>query len=136
MTKINAEDFSIDKVNKKDFKQSVIKRSNLTNEFTLQDVEDHLSELERAEKELVSQIKLSTAVVGNVERNHPMVSKMSPEQLNAAAYLAETNKIISDSEKKLKGIRQTKKNYKEVIDTIYTKFGFVESNILENEPAK
>jgi paraquat-inducible protein B len=130
MTKVNAEDFSISKQNKTNFKKSIIQRSNLTNEFTLEDIENHLTELNRLEKELASQIKLSTAVVGNVERNHPFVSKMSDEALNAAAYLFETKKIISDSEKKLKSVKQTKKNYKEVIDTIYKKFGFVESNVL------
>ena len=129
MTKVNAEDFSIAKANKKDFKKAVIQRSNLTNEFTLEDIETHQVELDRLEKELTAQIKLSTAVVGNVERNHPFVSKMSDEALNAAAYLAETKNILRDAEKKLKEVKQTKKNYKEVVDTIYKKFGFVESSL-------
>ena len=124
MTKVNAEDFSIAKADKKDFKRSVIQRSNLTNEFTIEAIESHQVELERLEKELTSQIKLSTAVVGNVERNHRLVSKMTDEQLNAAAYLAETKKILSASERKLKEVRQAKRNYKDVLETIYTKFGF------------
>jgi len=130
MTKVNAEDFSISKQNKTNCKKSIIQRSNLTNEFTLEDIENHQVELDRLEKELTAQIKMSTAVVGNVERNHPFVAKMSDKQLNAAAYLFETKKIINDAEKKLKDVKQTKKNYKEVVSTIYKKFGFLESNVL------
>ena len=130
MTKVNAEDFSIDKVNKKDFKQSVIKRSNLTNEFTLSDLETHQAQLEKMERELKAQVKLTTSVIENIDRNHKLVSKMSDEQLHTAAYLYENKNVLKEAEKKLKEVTKTKKNYKEVIDTIYSKFGFVESNVL------
>jgi uncharacterized membrane protein YcgQ (UPF0703/DUF1980 family) len=136
MPKINAVDFSIDKINKKDFKQSVIKRSNLTNEFTLRDIETHLSQIEKMERELKAQVKLTTAVIDNIKKNHGFISKMSDEQLHTAAYLYENKTVLNEADKKLKEVSRTKKNYKEVIDTIYKKFGFVESNILKNESAK
>ena len=127
VNKIEAKDFNLKKENKKDFKKSIIERGNLTNEFTLEDIESHQVELDKAERELTAQIKVSTAVVGNVERNHSFVSKLSDEQLSAAAYLAETKEILRKSEAQLKGVKATKKKYKEVLEVVYKKFGFVEN---------
>ena len=134
--KIIAEDFNLKKVDKKDYKQSIIERHNLTNEFTLADIENHKAELEKMQRELTAQIRVSNAAKENVERNHKFVSKMSDEQLSAAHYLLETKDIIRKSEAKLKEVRATKKKYDEVITVVMDKFGFVESNVLEDEPAK
>ncbi len=134
-TKINPDDFSIAKKHK-DFKKAVILRGNLTNEFTLEDVESHQAQIVKMERELNAQIKLTTAVVENVERNHEFVAAMSDEQLNVAAYLAENRNLLSEAKKKLKEVEKTKKNYEAVTAAIYEKFGFVESNIIENETAE
>lgn len=134
--KIIAEDFKLKKENKKNFKKSIIERGNITNEFTLEDIENHQTDLDKQEKETVAQIKLSSAVVENVERNHPTVSKMSDDQLSAAHYLFETKTILSKSNTSLKSIRATKKKYKEVVDTIMDKFGFVKTNLEKDESAE
>jgi cysteinyl-tRNA synthetase len=134
-TKINPDDFSIAKKHK-DFKKAVILRGNLTNEFTLEDVETHQAQIVKMERELTAQIKLTTAVVANVERNHEFVAAMSDEQLNIAAYLAENRNLLSEAKKKLKEVEKTKKNYEAVVAAIYEKFGFVESNLVENETAE
>jgi hypothetical protein len=134
--KIIAEDFKLKKENKKDFKRSIIERHNLTNEFTLADIENHKAELEKMERELKAQIRVSNAAKENVESNHPYVSKMSDEALNAAHYLSETKEIIAKSEAKLKEVVATLKKYKEVEKVVMEKFGFVESKVLEDESAK
>lgn len=131
--KIVAEDFNIKKADKKNFKQSVIERVNITNEFTLADIDNHQADLDKMERELVSQIRVSNAAKDNVERNHPFVSKLSDEQLNAAHYLAETKEIIQKSEAKLKEVKATQKKYREVTKVVMDKFGFVESNVLDHE---
>lgn len=123
--KIQAEDFSVVKGKTKDVNKTVIVRGNLTNEFTLGDIKDHQEELLRVEKELKSQISLSTAVVDNVERNHKLVSKLSPEQLSAAAYLFETKEILNKSEKKLKEVKATLKDYAAIEEIVYNKLGYV-----------
>lgn len=134
--KIVAEDFNLKKEDKKNFKKSVIERVNLTNEFTLADLEAHQAELDKMERELTAQIRVSTAAKANVERNHPFVSKMSDEQLNTAHYLSETKEILAKAESKLKEVKATKKKYKEVVDTVMKKFGFVESNVMNDESSK
>jgi hypothetical protein len=133
--KIIAEDFNLKKQDKKNYKKSVIERVNLTNEFTLGDIENHKAELDKMERELTAQIRVSNAAAENVKRNHPFVAKMSDEQLNAAQYLFETKTIISKSEAKLKEVKATKKKYNQIIDIVMEKFGFVESNILDDVQA-
>ncbi len=129
MSKINAEDFSIKKDNK-DFKKAVIERSNLTNEFTIAEMEADEMQLNRLEREMTAQIKVSSAAVDNIKRNHSFVAAMSDEQLATASYLHETKQVLEAAEKKLKEVKAAKKKYKEVKDVIYKKFGFVESNVL------
>lgn len=133
--KIQAEDFSIAKENKKDVNKTEILRSNLTNQFTLGDIKSHQEELDRVEKELKSQISLSTAVVSNVERNHPFVAKMSMEQLSAAAYLFETKEILNKSEKKLKEVKATLKDYVAIEEIVYSKLGYVPVTDSKDETA-
>jgi hypothetical protein len=134
--KITAEDFFLKKEDKKNYKNSVIERRNLANEFTLGDIENHKVELEKMERELTAQIRVSNAAADNVCRNHVFVSKMSDEQLNAAHYLWETKMIIKKSEVKLKEVRAARKKYNQIIEIALQKFGFVKSNIINNEPAE
>jgi regulator of sirC expression with transglutaminase-like and TPR domain len=133
MSKIIAEDFNLKKEDKKNFKKSVIERMNLTNQFTIEDIENHKAELEKSRRELNAQIRVSKSVVENVERNHPIIATLTPEQLNAAHYLSETKEILAKSEAKLKEVSKTEKRYEQVLSVIYRKFGFVESNIIPNE---
>ena len=142
-SKINGEDFSIKKENKKDYRETVISRSNLTNEFTIASLEDHQAKLEKSKGEIAAQIKLSEAVVANVSKNHPFVSKMSDEALATAAYLYETKQVLAQAEAKLKEIKTTLKKYDETLEVIYTKFGFVKPEkgikvkiVYENEESK
>jgi len=129
MTKVNAEDFSIAKENKKNFKHSVIERSNLTSSFTIGELEEDLMKLGLQEKETTAQIKLSKAVIVNIGEHHKLVSKLSDEQLATAAYLYETKDVLKKSEQRLKDTKGAIKKYKDVIDVVYKKFGFVESNL-------
>lgn len=124
MSKVDPNDFSIAKVDKKNFKHSIIERSNLTNQFTIGEVEDDMFKLNSLERELTAQIGVSTAVVGNIERNHKFVSKMSDEQLRTAAYLYETKQVLNSAKSKLKEVKNAKKKYKDVLAAVYDKFGF------------
>jgi hypothetical protein len=127
--KIKAEDFKILKADKKNFKHSTIERGGLTSTFTIGELEGDLISLDRNEREATSQIKLSKAALENIERNHKFVSKMSEEQLATAAYLHETRAVLAKAEKTLKQIKDAKKKYNEVLSTVYKVFGFVETNL-------
>ena len=89
--------------------------------------------MEKNSRELTAQIRVSKAVIENVERNHPMLATLSPEQLSAAHYLSETKEILAKAEASLKQVSKTKIKYAQTLSVIYHKFGFVESNITANE---
>lgn len=125
---VKPEDFSIEEENE-DFRKSTIARSNLTNTFTLEDVEKHREELKKMKQQLESQIKVSGAVVDNVERNHDFVKDFSGEELTTLAYYKENLDVKKDAEDKLSDVEQSLDAYNEVIDVVYDKFGFVKSNI-------
>lgn len=129
--KINEDDFSIAKSNK-DFKKAVIARSGLTNEFTIADMEAHESDLEKSKTTLMAQIKLSDAVVKNIAHFHEHVANMSDETLAKAAYLHETKQLVATTSAKLKEVIATLRKYRLIKKVIYDKFGFVESNILDD----
>jgi len=122
--KINPEDFSISKENKRDFKLSVISRANLTNQFTLQSLEDHQAELTKAKSTIESQLKLTNAAIDNICRNHKTIAKLSEEDLATADYLYENKAVKTNAENKLKEIKVSLKKYEETLDVIYTKFNF------------
>jgi hypothetical protein len=131
MSKVNADDFKVIKENKKNFKHSVIERSNLTSSFTVGELEDDMFKLEIQEKETAAQIRLSKAAITNIGEHHKLVSKLSDEQLATAAYLYETKDVLKKAEQRLRDTKNALKKYRDVISTVYTKFGFT-----EDEPSK
>ena len=131
--KIVPEDFILTKENKKDFKKSTISRINLTNEFTLEDIEAHQKHLKKNRHEVQAQVRLTSAVIRNVEENHPFVAAMSDEQLATAAYLQENKEVLKKAEAKLKEVDKTVKKYNEYLDVIYKKFGFVPTELPQND---
>ena len=134
-TKIKAEDFELTKGNK-NFKKAVITRINMTNTFTIEDLEGDMRNLDRMERESAGQIRVSKAAVDNIERNHKFISKMSDEQLAVAAYLHETKGLLAKAEKTAKEVKNAKKIYREMVKTVYEKFGFVETELPKDEQAK
>lgn len=122
-SKITAENFELTKKNK-NFKKAEITRTGMTSTFTIEDLEDDMNRLDRMQKESTSQIGLSKAAVDNIERNHPYIGKMSDEQLATAAYLYETKQVLAKAEKTLKDVKAARKQYNEILATVYTKFGF------------
>lgn len=123
--KINADDFSISKENKKDYTETVIARANLTNHFTIKSLEDHQAELKKAKDTIKAQLKLTDAAIDNIERHHKMISKMSEEQLATAAYLYENKAVRTNAQNKLKEIMASLRKYDDTLEIIYKKFGFV-----------
>jgi septal ring factor EnvC (AmiA/AmiB activator) len=127
--KIKAEDFTIIKEDKNDFKNARIERGNLTSEFSIKELETDLAQLEKIDGEAKAQVSLSSSVIKNIGDNHPFVSKLSDEQLAIASYLYETKEVLKGAEKKVTQIKADRKKYKEVLDTIYEKFGFVKTEV-------
>ena len=129
----NPEDFKIVKKDKKDFKASVVERSNMKNEFTLHDVENNVKELDRMEKELSSQKSLCEKTCDNITRNHPFVKDLTPEQIHHVWMYQENKTVVDDASAKLDEVAETLDNYKAITDVIYDVGGFVKSDVTETK---
>jgi len=131
LNKFVPEDFELKKEDKKDFHQSIIRRNNLSNEFTMVDVEHAVVELEKLNKEATSQIGLSGNMMKNIKDNNKFINNLSEEQIHAVWMYFENAQIVAVAGNKQKEIRKQLITYKKLKDMIYHKFGFVESNVLD-----
>lgn len=123
---INKEDFILKEEND-DFKQSVIERQNVTTEFTLEDIENHQADLEKMRRELMGQMKVTQATVDNIERNHEFVNELSDEQKHHVWMYHENKTVLENAKQKLEQVEEQVERYKELLDVVYEKFGFVKS---------
>lgn len=123
---INKEDFILKEEND-DFKQSVIERQNVTTEFTLEDIENHQADLEKMRRELIGQMKVTQATVDNIERNHEFVNELSDEQKHHVWMYHENKTVLENAKQKLEQVEEQVERYKELLDVVYEKFGFVKS---------
>lgn len=124
---INAGDFILKEEDKEYFKKSIIERQNVTTEFTLEDIESHQADLERMERELKSQLKVTGAMIDNIERNHEFVKDLDVEQVHTVWMYNENKELFDASEEKLEQVTEQLATYKELLDVLYEKFGFVKS---------
>lgn len=131
-TKIKAEDFELTKENK-NFKQAEITRHNMTSTFTIADLEQDVAGFDKIEREANGQLRVSKAVIDNVERNHEFISKLSDEQLSVAAYLYEAKRLVKESEQRLKDVKKAKKQYADILSVVHEKFGFVATKLPADE---
>lgn len=81
-------------------------------EFKVSDVVAHVEAVEKAIKELESKISLEEAIVKNIEKQHPAISKIN-EQLKQACYLSLKSKLaIVPAKDKLKQLKESMEEYK------------------------
>ena len=133
MSKLKKEDLSLVEENKDDFRLSVIRRKNLTNEFTIESIENHLKTLRKMEKEGEASISLAESMVDNIERNNKDIKKIPTKKKHAIWLWYENKGIIKEIEPQLKAVKDDIKIHEGYLDTIYEKFGFVKSDINEKD---
>jgi hypothetical protein len=124
---INPEDFILKEENKDYFKKSLIERQNVTTEFTLEDIEAHQADLKKMERELKAQFKVTGATIDNIERNHPFVKDFDKEQLHHIWMYHENKVLMENAEQKYEQVKEQLTAYKELLEVLYEKFGFVKS---------
>jgi type I site-specific restriction endonuclease len=125
MSKLNKDDLSLKEENKDNFKESLIERKNLTNEFTIASIEKHIGTLEKMQREIKGTVKLAKATVDNVLRNNEFIKEMSDEDQHAVWMHKENADIVKEGDEKLKVVTEELDKHNEYLDVIYDKFGFV-----------
>ena len=131
--KIIADDFNLLEENKENWKESRIERINVTTEFTPALVEEHENDLKKLHKELTSQVSLSKSTLDNIDRNHEFIKELTEEQRHHVWMYYENEQVVKNAEAKLEQVKEQLAQYEELLETIYTKFGFVKSEVNEQE---
>ena len=127
--KTNPKDFELKEEDKENFKKSTIVRKNVETSFTLELIEEHQADLNKMKKELESQVSLCGATIENIERNHEWIKELDEEKLHHAWMYQENATVVKDAKAKLEQVEEQLAQYKDLLDTIYKKFGFVESGV-------
>jgi hypothetical protein len=131
---LNPDDFTLVEESE-NFKQSKIARSNITTEFTLELIESHQALLEKSEKELKAQLRLSQATVDNMFKNHKWLLKLDKEKIHHAWMLKENLDVVEVAQPKLKEVQDQLAQYADLKELLYAKFNFQDVTPSETEGA-
>jgi len=129
-------DLSIKEENKEDFKETVIARKNLTNEFTISSIEKHLAGLKKVQIEGESKRNLAQSYVDNVLRNNPFISEMSKEDQHAVWMYFDNLTTVNEIQPHLDDLYEDQKIHGEYLDIIYDAFGFQDTVVIDTTDAK
>jgi len=135
MSTLKKEDLSIKEENKENFKETVIERSNLTNQFTIADIEKHLAHLKKIKTEADATASVAQATVDNIERNHKeFLDTLTDEQKHTVHMWQEHQAQVKELEPQQAEIDEEVAKHEEYLDVIYNTFGFVKSEV--SHPSK
>ena len=127
---LKKEDLVMKEENKDDFKESLIQRKNLTNEFTIAGIETGLKGLEEKLVEIDAMIKVAIASKGNVERNHPKaLAKLNLDERKINWVWQDQENIIAEMTPTKEQYEEAIATHKESLEVIYDNFGFVKTDI-------
>lgn len=136
MSKLNKKDLSIKEENKENFKDSVIERKNLTNEFTVADIEKHVAHLNKMKKEADATVGVAKATKANIEDNHgELLGGLGDKERHHVWMWQEQDNILKEVIPQQEQIDAEIEKHEEYLDVIYDAFGFVKSELNDTEEA-
>jgi hypothetical protein len=124
---IKAEDFEIVETND-DVRLTLIKRNNISNEFTFGDVLTHQRDLEKMQTELDAQARLAEATVDNITRNHEWLTELDDEKLHHAWMLFENKDVAKQSREKLLQVEEQLTRYADLLEVLANNFDIREQS--------
>lgn len=126
---IKAKDFTLVEEGKERMEDSIVKRENISAEFTVGDIIDHKKELEKMQAELSGQATVCRATIDNIERNHEFVKELDDEQRHHVWMVYENQDVLKKSEQKLEQVEEQLKQYTDLMKVLHEKFGFVPTDV-------
>ena len=133
MSQLNKDDFRI-KEEHDDYRQAVIARDNLTNEFTIADIEEQVKSFEKMQTEVRAKVGVAQATVDNIERNHgELLDKLSNKEKHHVHMWKENLNLVKEHQPLLKQIEESLTHNREVLELLYDKFGFVKSDVIDEK---
>lgn len=108
-----------------DPKDSVIVKAGDTVELTISKIEKDEAYLEKHQKEIIGNMGIQKATLANINRTHPHIQDMSPEDLTAAYLHREATGFLSMAEEKLAEIKKQLADYASEKVEIFNQTGIV-----------
>lgn len=95
-----------------DAKDSIIKKTGATVEFSMGQVEASEAQLEKVKRELQGQVDVETAKMANIEVHHPFVLKLSEQEMFVAHMYQGAKAIVLVGKQKVEDIQKALDDYK------------------------
>lgn len=116
--------YEVVKADKTDFKQSLLRKSNVTVDFKIADVEAHEQSLRKTLAEWDGRARINRATMTNIRRNHPFVIAMSKKDRFTVHMYQEAENVVRTIEPKLKEIKEALEEYAAEKADLYKQLGF------------
>jgi len=128
MADFKKEDISIKTENKDNFKESIIERKNLTNEFTIASIDKHLLTLKKLKKEADATMSLARATKENIERSHAeLIDSLSDKDRHHIYMWYDQYRQMEELAPQIADVDEEIETHQRYLDIIYEKFGYVKS---------
>jgi patatin-like phospholipase/acyl hydrolase len=109
-----------------DPKDSLIEKSGITVTFSLHNIEADVAYLNKALKEIEGKLGIESATMANVERTHPHIAAMTPEDLVAAFLYKQSSGFVTIAKEKIAEINKQINDYKMETEEIKAQTGITE----------
>lgn len=94
--------YKVVKENKKDNTLTVIEKGNISSDFTIADFQRNIIDMEKTVKELSSKYQHDLLLKQAIERNDPIVLKLTEDQRYAVAKYIEVCEVVKQYKPKIK----------------------------------
>lgn len=113
---------------------SVIQKTGLTAEFTLNDMDRDMKYLAKKKDELEAQIAVEAARMTNIERDRPALAEMSEEERQIIYIYTKSASFVKVGKEKIAEIDTQMKEYKDEMINIVMQTGVVAPHLDETQP--
>ena len=104
---------------------SMIEKGNVTVRFTVQDIRNNLLENQKMVKSLKGKLQIEEARKENIERNHPFVKDLTPEQCFTVHMYEEANSVCRSFPEKVKEFEESIVELEQELKNIEEEVGIV-----------
>lgn len=94
-----------------DYKEIVIEKSGIKNQFTFKQIDDHRAYLAKANLEMAAQKQLDEAKMKNIEENHSYVKDLDDQKLLAITMYAQAKAQVKKLDEKMAEVSKALSDY-------------------------
>ena len=104
---------------------SMIEKTGIKAEFTINDIKANEKTVEKAVKEINANVEVKEAIMTNVENNNDWIKDMDPEKIHACFIYREAYEYVTEGKAKVEelenGLKASQAERKEIEKQVYGK---------------